>query len=118
MREILRRCWPAFKILLTLAILGLIAWRFARDLSSEPDLFRRPLAWHWLVPASLLYLGGLSLSALYWRRLMLHFGQPAPLATTFRAYFVGQLGKYVPGKALALVMRAGFMRSAGTSAGF
>jgi glycosyltransferase 2 family protein len=118
MRETLRRCWPAVKILLSLAILALIGWRFYKDLSAEPDLFHRPLAWHWLVPASLCYLGGLSLSALYWRRLMLHLQQPAPLGTTFRAYFVGQLGKYVPGKALALVMRAGFMRGAGTSVGF
>src|SRR5262245_11918565 len=117
MRDVLRRWWPAIKVLLSLAILSLIAWRFARHLSSAPDLFSRPLAWHWLVPASLCYLGGLSLSALYWRRLMIRLDQPAPLATTFRAYFVGQLGKYVPGKALALVMRAGFMRSAGTSVG-
>src|SRR5262245_20668248 len=118
MQQTLRRWWPALKILLTVAILGLIAWRFARDLKSEPDLFRRPLAWAWLLPASLCYLGGLSLSALYWRRLMLHLDQPAPLPTTFRAYFVGQLGKYVPGKALALVLRAGFMRRAGTSVGY
>jgi uncharacterized membrane protein YbhN (UPF0104 family) len=117
MRQTLRRWWPALKILLTVAILGLIAWRFAKDLSSDPDLFLRPMAWAWLVPASLCYLGGLSLSALYWRRLMRHLDQPAPLPTTFRAYFVGQLGKYVPGKALALVLRAGFMRGAGTSVG-
>lgn len=117
MRDVLRRCWPAAKILLTLAILGLIGWRFYRDLSSRPDLFDRPLAWPWLSAAALCYLAGLSLSALYWRRLMLHLGQPAPAATTFRAYFVGQLGKYVPGKALALVMRAEFMRPAGTRVG-
>jgi uncharacterized membrane protein YbhN (UPF0104 family) len=118
MQQTLRRWWPALKILLTAAILGLIAWRFARDLSSEPELFRRPLALGWLVPASLFYLGGLSLSALYWRRLMLHLDQPAPPAATFRAYFVGQLGKYVPGKMLALVMRAAFMRPAGASVGY
>src|SRR4051795_3195062 len=117
MRETLRRCWPAVKTLLSLAILALIGWRFYKDLSAEPDLFRRPLAWPWIAPAALCYLGGLSLSALYWRRLMLHLGQPAPPGTTFRAYFVGQLGKDVPGKALALVLRAGFMRGAGTSVG-
>src|SRR4051794_25004274 len=118
MQQTLRRCWPALKILFTLAILGLIAWRFARDLSNEPELFRRPLALPWLAPAALLYLGGMGLSALYWRRLLLPLGQPAPPAAAFRAYYVSQLGKYVPGKALALVMRAALMRPAGTSAGY
>src|SRR4051794_31227953 len=119
MQETLRRWWPAAKILLTAAILGLIGRRFYLDLTrpGAADLFARPRAFGWLVPAAALYLAGLAASALYWRRLMRHLGQPAPVAATFRAYFVGQLGKYVPGKALALVMRAAFMRPAGANVG-
>jgi uncharacterized membrane protein YbhN (UPF0104 family) len=111
-----RHWWPVAKAALSAAILGLIGWRFVHDLSA-PELYQQPLALHWLAPAGLFYLGGLTFSALYWRRLMRHLGEPAPLPAALRAYFVGQLGKYVPGKALALVMRAGLMRGAGTSAG-
>ncbi len=112
----LKRWWPLVKTLLGLAIVSWIGWRFYQDLS-RPELWEKPLAVGWLVPAALFYLGGLSVSALYWRRLLGHLGHRPPLGATFRAYFVGQLGKYVPGKALALVLRAGFLRGAGVPAG-
>jgi uncharacterized membrane protein YbhN (UPF0104 family) len=111
-----RRWWPAVRALLGLVIVSWIGWRFWKDLS-RPELWEKPLAVGWLVPAALSYLGGLSLSALYWRRLLGHLGHKPGLLATFRAYFVGQLGKYVPGKALALVMRAAFLRGAGVPAG-
>jgi uncharacterized membrane protein YbhN (UPF0104 family) len=69
------------------------------------------------VPAIVCYFCGQSLSALYWRRLLGHLGHRPPLAATFRAYFIGQLGKYVPGKALALVLRADLLRGVGVPAG-
>jgi uncharacterized membrane protein YbhN (UPF0104 family) len=111
-----RRWWPIVKAFLGLAILSWIGWRFYQDLS-RPELYQQPLAIGWLVPAAFCYLAGQSLSALYWRRLLGHLGHRPPLAATFRAYFVGQLGKYVPGKALALVLRADFLRGAGVPAG-
>jgi uncharacterized membrane protein YbhN (UPF0104 family) len=110
------RWWPIVKVLLALAILWWIGKRFAQDLS-RPELWQQPLAVGWLVPAALCYLGGLSWSALYWRRLLGHLGHRPPLAATFRAYFLGQLGKYVPGKALALVLRADLLRGVGVPAG-
>src|SRR5262249_13141220 len=86
------RWWPIVKALLGLAILSWIGWCFSTDLS-RPELWQQPLAVGWLVPAALCYLGGMSFSALYWRRLLGHLGHRPPLAATFRAYFVGQLGK-------------------------
>jgi uncharacterized membrane protein YbhN (UPF0104 family) len=112
----IRRWWPTVKLVLGLAILAWIAWRFAEDLS-RPELWQQPLALGWLVPASVCYLLGLSLSALYWRYLLGRLGHRPGLGATFRAYFVGQLGKYVPGKALALVLRADLLRGAGVPAG-
>ncbi len=111
-----RRWWPIVKALLGLAILSWIGYRFYKDLS-QPELWQQRLALGWLVPATLCYLGGQMLSALYWRRLLGHLGHRPPLLATIRAHFVGQLGKYVPGKALALVMRANLLRGAGVPAG-
>jgi uncharacterized membrane protein YbhN (UPF0104 family) len=111
-----RRWWPVLKALVSLAILYYLGRNFARDLS-RPDLWTGPFHLVWLLPAALLYLAGLSLCALYWRLLLLHLGQRPPLLGTFRAYFIGQLGKYVPGKALALVLRAALLRRSDVRAG-
>ena len=110
-----RWAWPLAKLLLAAAILGGIGWQFYRDLTKEdangvPLL--RDLHWQpgWLALSALLYLVFLGCSCWYWRRLLLHFGPaPTPLATT-RAYFVSQLGKYIPGKAWALLMRGMMVR--------
>jgi uncharacterized membrane protein YbhN (UPF0104 family) len=113
MRGKLRRWWPVAKALLGLAILVLIARQFAADLG-DPRLWARPMHLGWLALAGLLYLVGLSFSALVWGRLLAH---PAPPFTVARAYFIGHLGKYVPGKAWTILLRAGLVRPAGVPLG-
>jgi len=43
--------------------------------------------------------------AWFWHRTLGALGQPAPWLAAFRAYYLGHLGKYVPGKALAVILR-------------
>ena len=116
MRETLRRWWPAIKWLLGLAILLFIGRQFARDLQ-RPDLWQRQLHPGWLAIAGLLYLLGLGCSAVYWYRLLGHLGPRPPLLTAVRAYYVGHLGKYLPGKAWAVFLRASLVRPGGVSLG-
>jgi hypothetical protein len=116
MREKRRRWWPAVKWLLGLAILVLIGRQFARDLQ-RPDLWQRHLHPGWLVVAGLLYLLGIGCSAVYWRRLLGHLGPRPTLLTAARAYYVGHLAKYLPGKAWAVFVRSGLVRAAGVSPG-
>jgi hypothetical protein len=111
-----RRWWSVIKALVGLTIVFYIGRSFVRDLS-QAELWEQPLHLGWLVPAGILYLAALSLCALYWRRLLVHLGQRPPISGTLGAYFIGQLGKYVPGKALALLLRALLLRRAGVSAG-
>jgi uncharacterized membrane protein YbhN (UPF0104 family) len=111
-----RRWWSVVKALAGLAIVFFIGRGFVRDLL-RPELWEQPLRLGWLVPAALLYVVGLSICALYWRRLLVHLGQRPPITATLGAYFIGQLGKYVPGKALALLLRAVLLRRVGVSAG-
>ena len=110
-----RRWWPVVKALLGLAILGAVGWRFGQDLARR-ELYEHPVRWEWLVLAAALYLASMSLSALYWRRLMIHLGASPGLIPCLRTYYISTLGKYVPGKAMALVMRIGMIRSEGVSA--
>lgn len=94
-----------FKSLLAAAILVVIGRQFYRDLSSDE---LRTITFHpgWLVASAALYLGGLMTWGLFWFRLMRLFEQNVTLPVALRAYFLGQLGKYIPGKAWALLIRA------------
>jgi uncharacterized membrane protein YbhN (UPF0104 family) len=62
------------------------------------------------VAAGALYLLGLAPSGWFWHRLMVALGQRPAVADSLAAYFIGHLGKYVPGKALVVVIRAGMIR--------
>jgi hypothetical protein len=116
MRGKLRRAWPIVKAFLWLLILYLIGRQFARDLQ-RPELTQRPLHAGWLVLSGLLYVLGLGLSALYWDRLLGHLGNPLPLGAALRAYYIGHLGKYLPGKAWALFLRTSLVHGHGIAAG-
>jgi uncharacterized membrane protein YbhN (UPF0104 family) len=115
----LRRWWPVVKALLALAILVAIGLRFAADLRSPASagLWQRSLRPGWLLLSGLLYLAGIGCSALYWRSLLGHLGVRPPLAAAVRAYYVGHLGKYLPGKAWAVLLRAAQVRPAGVPLG-
>jgi hypothetical protein len=116
MRERLRRWWPVVKALVSLAILAAIARRFADDLA-QPELWQRPLRPGWLALSGALYLLGIGFSALYWRRLLGRLGSRPSLPATMRAYYLGHLGKYLPGKAWALWLRAEHIHRGGVSRG-
>jgi hypothetical protein len=116
MRAWLRRCWPAIKVLLALAIVASVGLRLARDLATlDPgSVSLRPA---WLAAAALLYLAGLGGAAWFWYRLLRAFGQQPEALATVRAYYLGHLGKYLPGKAWALLMRGTMVRGPGVGLG-
>jgi hypothetical protein len=115
MRERFRKLWPLVKLLLGLAIVVVIGRRFYLDLRDHPELLRQPLRPGWLLLSGALYLLGLGFSALCWHRLMLGLGERPPFLTALRAYFIGHMGKYLPGKAWAVFLRASLVRGHGAS---
>ena len=74
---------------------------------SQHSLRLRP---GWLIAAAGIYLLGLFPAGMFWHRLLIILGQDARLGETLRAYYIGHLGKYVPGKAMVVVIRAGLIR--------
>jgi uncharacterized membrane protein YbhN (UPF0104 family) len=97
--------WPVLKGVLALAVLAAIAFRFYDDLR-QLDRTRLELHPGWLIVSAFFYLPGLLLSAWYWHHLLHVFGQRPRLLATLRGYFLGHLGKFVPGKAWAVLLRA------------
>lgn len=116
MSERKKIAWRIVKLLFGLAVVAAIGWRFAQDLSRE-ELRVQSLQPGWLLLAGVLYLAALALSALYWKLLLARLGSPTVMLGMFRAYYVGHLGKYLPGKAWALLLRAGLAKQAGAPAG-
>jgi uncharacterized membrane protein YbhN (UPF0104 family) len=60
-----------------------------------------------------LYLAGILPSAVYWRRLLSAAQQPVHSSETIRAFYVSQVGKYVPGKAMVVILRSGLLANPG-----
>jgi hypothetical protein len=109
-----RWTWLLLKGVLVGAILGGVTYHFARLLGSAD--WRQtgwPLRPGWLALSGVLYLGGLGFSSLLWLWLLYSLGERPGLAGTLRAYYLGQLGRYVPGKVVAVALRASLLRQAG-----
>ncbi|MDW8223724.1 MAG: lysylphosphatidylglycerol synthase domain-containing protein [Gemmatales bacterium] len=98
------------KWLITSLVVGFVAWEFMRQWSRLPEDAWR-IEMKWLVVSGLIYIVAFLPSFGYWTWCLRRLGQPTPFGAILRAYFVGHLGKYVPGKALVPVLRAALLQS-------
>ena len=99
-------------IVLTLVVAGI--WHTvdgAREEFAAKGFSPRNLNYGWLAAAGLFYLLGSLPACCFWRSTMVAMGQRPRWLPTIRAYYVGHLGKYVPGKALVVVLRTGLIKS-------
>ncbi|MEX0818567.1 MAG: lysylphosphatidylglycerol synthase domain-containing protein, partial [Pirellulaceae bacterium] len=98
-------------------ILALVAWGIWRTaLNARGEFAREGIAWQelrvgWLVAAMGFYLVGLFPACVFWWQALHAMGQRPTFGETLRAFYIGHLGKYVPGKALVVVIRTGLIRS-------
>lgn len=68
----------------------------------------------WLALSGVAFALGWLPSVWFWHRMMISFGGNVRFRDSARAYYCGHLGKYVPGKAMVLVIRATMMKDRGT----
>ena len=74
---------------------------------SEQEWHVRPA---WLCAAGVIYAAGLSPMGWFWQRTLAALGCPTPILPAMFAYFMGHIGKYVPGKAMSVILRVAFIR--------
>ncbi|MCH7688579.1 MAG: flippase-like domain-containing protein [Planctomycetes bacterium] len=86
------------------------------ELWNEDKLQHIEINFFWLVPAIGVYLLGSLPAVWYWQRLMQSFGGDVSFRDSLRAYYCAQLGKYIPGKATVLIIRAGMIKGRGLGA--
>ena len=102
-----------------LAIVVLVVWFIRRaivDAWRELGKHDFRFDYAWLAVSGGLYLLGVLPCAIFWHRTLRALGQQVGFVKTVRAYYVGHLGKYVPGKAMVVVLRAGMIRGPGVDA--
>lgn len=104
------------KFALQIAILCLVTWGLwgtidqARHQLREVGVSIWMIHPGWLTLSGLLYLLAMFPSALFWHRVMEALQQKIPKWEGVGAFFVSQLGKYVPGKIMVLVLRYALIR--------
>ena len=107
-----KRLWFVLKVVAAVAIVVGVGRQFARTLDN-PELAVRSFALRveFLLPAGLLYLLAHGCWATFWVRLLHSQGVRVPLHHGLRAYYVSQLGKYIPGKVWVIGIRMAMIGS-------
>lgn len=101
------------RIVAQVLVLAVLLWAVRRYLSTafaNLDDYDWELRPGWLVLSGMLYLVGLFPCAWFWRRLLNRFDQHPHFLDVIRAYYIGHIGKYVPGKAMVVILRTVMLR--------
>lgn len=103
-----KRLVLAAKLALTLLVFLFIG----RELYKSAAEFRQyqwNLRWSWLTLAGLFYLTAFFPASCFWHLALKWLGQSPRFARSVKAFYLSQLGKYVPGKAMVVVIRSGLV---------
>lgn len=102
-------------IILTVAAFLYLTVRRSIDELREKQEFLSVLSerWYWLVAAVPVSILAMFPAAIAWYQSLRSFRQTPPCLPALDAYFVGHLGKYVPGKAMVIIMRVGRLQPLG-----
>jgi glycosyltransferase 2 family protein len=111
-RKLKNKIWPVFKWILCLLVILFVGKRAFDLWKSSPDQVLI-IHYHWLVLAGIVYLLGWIPSVWFFQKLFFRAGGEVSMLTSARAYYCGHLGKYIPGKALVLVIRASLVSHSG-----
>lgn len=108
---------PRWITLFKVALFALVLWGLWHAVGDavaelrENDIEWGKLRWHWLFVAAGFYLAAQFVLALYWRRLLIAMQQSPGIYESFRAFFIGHVGKYLPGKMFTVLLRTGLVQS-------
>jgi glycosyltransferase 2 family protein len=111
------RRWPILAV--KLLIVGLVVWFIRRtivDAWKELENHSLHVDYAWLAAAGGFYLLGTLFCGIFWHRILRAMGQEIGFWKSLRAFYLGHLGKYVPGKAMVVILRAGMIRGPGVDA--
>jgi glycosyltransferase 2 family protein len=112
-----RRNWPLLAV--KLLIVAVVVWFIRRTIADawrELENHALRFDFWWLAAAGGLYLLGSLFCGIFWYRALRAMGQEVGFWKALRAFYIGHLGKYVPGKAMVVILRAGMIHGPGVDA--
>jgi len=96
-----------------LIVVLVVAW-VVREIVKTSDVLSQ-YHWQpqpgWILLAVTCYLIGYLPAGIYWHFILRKLDQQPTFYETIRAYYIGHLGKYIPGKAMVVAIRAALVRS-------
>ena len=100
-----KRLLPWIKFAIVAAVL---VWVLRELYLRWDNLSAYPWKFHagWLILAGISYLVAYFPAAVFWKHVLHLMGQRPDSFAATRAYYISQLGKYTPGKAMVIIMRA------------
>ena len=98
------------KMALSLLVLAWIAWRLYAA-GNEIRQYDWTLHTGWILAAAAIYLAAYFPAASFWYLALKWMGQKVSFFHAVRAFYFSQLGKYIPGKAMVVVIRSGMVAS-------
>jgi uncharacterized membrane protein YbhN (UPF0104 family) len=101
-----------FRLLMAATVvvaIGYTAVKTSQQLQ-ESDFDFRKVKVVWWFAAIAVYIAAMTNAWMFWHRVLLALGQHASPLKTLLAFFASQLGKYVPGKAMVVVIRTDMVR--------
>ena len=107
-----RRIWRIAKWVLLAIVLAAVV-RQGWKLAEQVDWAQITIRPGWLILSTVLYVAGWIPAVWFWRELLREVAGPVSWFEVSKAYFCGHLGKYVPGKAGVIFIRAGMLRPHG-----
>lgn len=104
-----RRWWLTLLKLAVVVAVCVAVQGTVRDALDKLSAHPWEMNYGWLALAGVFYAVAWLPVGWFWGRVLMAMGQPVEWLATLRAYFLGHLGKYVPGKALVVVIRVGLI---------
>jgi uncharacterized membrane protein YbhN (UPF0104 family) len=101
-------------IAVVLCFVCMTVYRAYVDVQSKREhLDFAAMDWRWLVLGTCVYAIGMLPAGIAWIQTLHCFKQSVPWGYGLYAYYLGLMGKYVPGKAMVIVLRAGKLHPIG-----
>ena len=90
--------------MLTTAAIGYFIYTSIEQFRANPIALAK-IGYHWWLLAVISYVSAMLLSCLFWHRVLIALGQQPGWLDSVAAFLISQLGKYIPGKAMVIVIR-------------
>jgi uncharacterized membrane protein YbhN (UPF0104 family) len=102
------RIFTILKALIFIAVVVWVVWELNKSWNKISQV-KWQADYYWLLFSAIFYFLAYIPTSMFWRYSMQSLGQRPGVYESLRAYYIGHLGKYVPGKAVVVVLRSGLL---------